>query len=129
MFLFLLGLLSGFAVPILTNPRMGLAAHLGGILDGMFLILLGLFWADLRMSARALGVTFWLTLSAAYAGWLAQLLAAIFGTSRATPIAGAGHVGAECQEALVAVVAISFSLAILVASGLLLYGLRGKAKK
>lgn len=84
-FLFLLGLLSGAVVPILRNPRMGVAAHLGGVLDGMFLVLLGLIWADLKIPARLAALTFWLALPAAYAGWVAQLLAAAFGTSWVTP--------------------------------------------
>lgn len=125
-FLFILGLLTGFAVPILKNPRMGVSAHLGGTLDGMFLILLGLIWTELRMPARMARITFWLMLYAAYAGWAAQLLAAFFGTSRATPIAGAGYAGAEWQEILVYLVAVSFSVAVLLGCGLLLYGLRRK---
>lgn len=125
-FLFLLGLLSGAAVPILRNPRMGVAAHLGGVLDGMFLVVLALIWTDLRMPARLAALTFWLALPAAYAGWAAQLLAAAFGTSWITPLGGAGYAGAWWQETLVGFVAVAFAIAILLASGLLLYGLRGE---
>ncbi|MBI1876611.1 MAG: hydrogenase [Acidobacteria bacterium] len=123
-FLFMLGLLSGVVVPIVRNPRMGLSAHLGGVLDGMFLVLLGLMWPDLRMPPRLAIATFWVVLVAAYAGWAAQLVAAAFGTSWVMPIAGAGYVGTWWQETLVAFIAGSFSLAILIACGLLLYGLR-----
>jgi hypothetical protein len=42
--LFLLGLLTGFAVPALKNPRMALSSHLEAILNGIFLVLLGLLW-------------------------------------------------------------------------------------
>jgi hydroxylaminobenzene mutase len=42
--LFLIGLLTGFAVPALKNPRMALSSHLEAVLNGMFLVLLGLFW-------------------------------------------------------------------------------------
>jgi hydroxylaminobenzene mutase len=41
MLLFLLGLLTGFAVQRFTNPRMGLAAHLEGVMNGTFLLALG----------------------------------------------------------------------------------------
>ena len=44
LFLFLLGLLSGFAVPAVTNPRMGVSAHLEGVMNGVFLSVLGLAW-------------------------------------------------------------------------------------
>jgi len=40
--LFLLGLLTGFAVESMKNPRMGLSSHLEGTMNGMFLILIGL---------------------------------------------------------------------------------------
>ena len=42
--LFLLGLLTGFAIPALKNPRMALSSHLEAVLNGMFLVLLGLLW-------------------------------------------------------------------------------------
>ena len=48
--LFLLGLLTGFAIPALTNPRMGLTSHLEALMNGMFLVLLGLLWPRLALS-------------------------------------------------------------------------------
>ena len=47
--LFLLGLLTGFAIPALANPRMGLTSHLEGLMNGMFLSL-GLLWPRLALS-------------------------------------------------------------------------------
>ena len=41
MFLFLLGLLTGFVEQQFNNPRMGLAAHLEGVMNETFLIALG----------------------------------------------------------------------------------------
>jgi hydroxylaminobenzene mutase len=38
MFLFLLGLVTGFAEPQFKNLPMGLAAHLEGIMNGTFII-------------------------------------------------------------------------------------------
>ena len=38
MFLFLLGLLTGLAEQQFTNMRMGLAAHLEGVINGIFLV-------------------------------------------------------------------------------------------
>jgi hypothetical protein len=60
--LFLLGLLTGFAVPALTNPRMGLSAHLEGVMNGVFLVVLGLVRERLVLSARAVTALFWLAL-------------------------------------------------------------------
>jgi hydroxylaminobenzene mutase len=46
MFLFLLGLLTGFDEQQFNNPRMGLAAHLEGVMNGTFLIALGAVWTE-----------------------------------------------------------------------------------
>ena len=89
-FLFFLGLLSGVLVQTMTNPRMGLAAHTSGVASGTFLAVLGAVWSELRLGTRAEGAAYWLAVYGAYAGWAAVQLAAIFGTSRMTPIAGAG---------------------------------------
>jgi hydroxylaminobenzene mutase len=48
MCLFLLGLLTGFMEARVTNPRMGLAAHLEGVMNGTFLIALGAVWMEVR---------------------------------------------------------------------------------
>ena len=48
MFLFSLGLLTGFMETKFTNPRMGLAAHLEGVMNGTFLIALGAVWMEVR---------------------------------------------------------------------------------
>lgn len=40
--LFLIGLLTGLVIPALKNPRMALSSHLEGVLNGMFLVVLGL---------------------------------------------------------------------------------------
>ena len=42
-FLFLLGLLTGFAEHRFTNVRMGLSAHLEGVMNGIFLVCLAPF--------------------------------------------------------------------------------------
>lgn len=39
--LFLLGLVTGLMGPLFANPRMGLSSHLEGLMNGMFLALLG----------------------------------------------------------------------------------------
>ena len=41
MFLFLLGLLTGLLEKHFINMRMGVAAHLEGVMNGTFLIVLG----------------------------------------------------------------------------------------
>jgi hydroxylaminobenzene mutase len=44
MLLFLFGLVTGLLEQRLTNMRMGLSAHLEGVMNGTFLIALGAIW-------------------------------------------------------------------------------------
>jgi len=125
--LFLLALLTGLAIPALTNPRQGLSSHLTGVLNGFFLILLGLCWERLRLAGRAAAAVFGLALYAAYANWAINLLGAIFGTGKLTPLVANGRVGAPWQEALVNTGAVTLAIAIVVCLVLILWSLRKPA--
>ncbi len=129
MLIFLLGLMAGAFVPWLKNPRMGVAAHVGGVLSGIFLILVALVWEEIKLRPPAKRVAFWLFLFASHTGWVAQFLAGLFGTGRSMPVGGAGFRGTFWQEATVDFVAISFSIAITLAGLLALWGLRRQATK
>ena len=123
-FLFLLGLLTGIVSGSMANPRMGLSSHLEGVLNGLFLMALGLLWGRLRLPARWLTALFWLALYGTYVNWASTLAAAIFGTSRTTPNAGAGHLGAAWQEAIVDAGLYSLSVAMVAVCVIALVGLR-----
>ena len=123
--LFLLGLLTGLVQNELSNPRMGLAAHLEGLMNGTFLLALGAAWNEVRLSPRAARVAFSTALFGAYANWAVSLLAAVLGTSAMTPIAGSGFNAHAWQERLVASGFIAVGVAMLVASSILLLGFRG----
>ena len=123
--LFLLGLLAGFAVPSLANPRMGLASHLEGVMNGTFLVALGLLWPKLVLSTRLLKATLWLAVYGTFANWMATLLAAAWGAGGSMPIAGLSHTGTAGEEGVIELLLISLSLAMVSVCGLLLTGLRG----
>ena len=97
---FLVGLLVGAVVPEFTNPRMALAAHVGAVTTGTFLIAIGLVWRTIPPTGPAVAM-FWLGLYGAYGAVVGLVLAAVFGTSSMTPIAGAGHAGSGWQESLI----------------------------
>lgn len=120
--LFLVGLLSGLAVPVVTNPRMGLAAHLEGVMNGTFLIAVGAVWTRLVLSTRQRTAAAGLLLYGTYANWLFITLAALLGTSAATPLAGAGHAGAPWQEDLVTAGLVTVAIAMIAATALLALG-------
>ncbi|HEV8581080.1 MAG TPA: hydrogenase [Thermoanaerobaculia bacterium] len=122
--LFLLALFTGFAIPSLTNPRQGLASHMTGVPNGFFLILLGLCWERLRLGARAAVAVFILAVFAAYTNWAINLLGAIFGTGKLTPLVAGGRVGKPWQEALVNTGAYALAIAIVICLILVLWSLR-----
>ena len=127
--LFLLGLLVGFAVQATTNPRMALSAHLEGVMNGMFLAILGLAWDRLDLAPRPRTVLFGLALYGTYANLASTTLSAVFGTSRMTPLAGAGFTAAPWQEAVVAVGLVSLSIAMVAVCTLVLWGLGRAARR
>lgn len=127
MFLFLLGLITGFVVMTLENPRMGLAAHLEGVMNGMFLVIVGFIWAELNITTRLKKVLFGTLVYGTFANWFTTLLAAILGTSEMTPISGAGFAGTSMQETLVNIGLISIGLTMVFSLAIIVYGLRGKA--
>lgn len=121
--LFLLSLLGAFAIPFLANPRMGVSAHVAGIESGLALWGLGLMWHYLALPAsvgRAAQIT---AVAGLYAIFISLFLAALWGTSRATPVAGAGHQGSPAREMIVTMLLTGGSLASVVAFAFVLWGL------
>ncbi len=127
MFLFLLGLVTGLVETQFANPRMGLAAHLEGVMNGIFLVALGAAWSEVRLSAGLSRAAFWTALYGTYANWAVTTLAAILGTGAMSPITAAGRSALPWQENLVTAGFVSVGLSIIAASVLVLWGLRAKA--
>ncbi|WP_292991977.1 hydrogenase [Mycobacterium sp.] len=122
--LFVIGLLTGFAVQALKNPRMGLTSHLEGVLNGMFLVLLGLLWPHVHLS-HAWGVTsVVLIVYSTYANWLSTLLAAAWGAGRTfAPIAAGDHETSPLKERIFGTLLISLSVAIVIGVVIVIVGL------
>jgi hydroxylaminobenzene mutase len=122
--LFLLGLITGFAVPALKNPRMALSSHLEAVLNGIFLVVLGLLWPyiDLPDAWEVTAVV--LIVYAAYANWLASLLAAAWGAGRKlAPIAAGDHEASAAKERFVSFLLVSLAVSIVVGVGIVIVGL------
>ena len=122
--LFLLGMLTGFIVPKFKNPRMGLSSHMEGVLNGMFLIALGLLWSRLNLSGAMLSLAFWLAIYGTFANWFATLLAALWGAGSMMPIAAQGHESSPAREAAIKFLLGTLSLAMVAVCALVLVGLR-----
>jgi len=127
MFLFLLGLLTGLVEQKFSNVRMGLAAHLEGVMNGIFLVALGAVWAEVRLASRAEIAAFWGVLYGTYANWAFTTLAAIFGTGAMSPITAPNHLALAWQESVVTFGFMSVGIAIIASSILILWGLRRNA--
>src|ERR1051326_1166918 len=99
MLLFLFALLIGLVVPKFTLPRMGLAAHILGIMQGIFLIAMGLLWTRLKLTKAVSRVAFVLVVYGCFAAWTANLLAGIWSAGGAMLPMSAGQArGSAFQE-------------------------------
>jgi hydroxylaminobenzene mutase len=121
--LFLLSLLSGFAIPFWANPRMGVSAHIAGLESGMALCGLGLMWQRVALPTSVERTAQIIAVAGLYAIFISLSLSALWGTSRATPIAGAGHQANPIRETAVTLLLMSGSVASIVAVALVLWGL------
>lgn len=118
------GLLTGFVSGNLANPRMGLVAHLEGLMNGTLMLALGAGWGRVRLSAGQARLTFVLLVFGTFSNWLATLLAAVWGAGGQTmPITAAGHQGLAWQETTVSALLIVLSLAMVAAFALVIKGL------
>lgn len=118
--LFLLGLLTGVAMPLLRNKRMGLSAHLVGVQHGMVLWIVGLIQPRLTPAPTLDAWMSWTLALGLYGLWLAMLLAAIWGASRALLMAGAGFEASRAREGIVGALVYAPSLLIVTGAVLLL---------
>jgi len=126
--LFLLGLLTGLAETHFANMRMGLAAHLEGVINGTFLLAVGAIWKEVRLPARPSALAYWALLGGTYGNWAATIIAAALGAAALSPIAGAGHSASKMVEGLVTAGFVVIGALIIVAAGMLMWGLRKDAK-
>lgn len=118
------GLLLVAGPGFVANPRGVLAGHLEAAMNGMFVIIVGLFFHRLQLSQPQSSVCRACLLYGAYANWVFTTLAGILGTSASTPLAGAGHQGSAAAEQIILVGLVSVALTTLVAVSLLLVGVR-----
>ncbi|OWY19671.1 hydrogenase [Sphingobacteriales bacterium UPWRP_1] len=123
--LFLFGLIVGFFVQNMVNPRMALSAHLEGVMNGMFLMLLGLIWKRLLLSTTWLNITFGLVVYGTFANLAAVIMAAITGFGKMMPIAG-GKGGEGITESAISFLLISLALCMLTVCVIVIVGVYKK---
>ena len=121
--LFMLGLIIGLFVPLFANPRMGLSSHIEGILNGIFLIVLGLIWYKIELPDVWLKFTFWLALYGTFANCLGMFIAAVLNAGKSLTVAANGQEGTPVAEGIITFILVSLSLAMLAACVTILIGL------
>jgi hydroxylaminobenzene mutase len=127
--LFLYSSLDGFAIPFFASPRIGLSVHTLSALQALMLLTFGLLWPRLKLSPRAVKVTFWCLLYSTLAILTAYTIAAIWGVGNETITLmgelphGLSH-GSPFQETFIKVLAYSSAPTGLTAFVLMLWGLR-----
>jgi len=104
--------------------RMGLAAHLEGVLNGLFLAVLGLIWPNVRLSPAVKVVTRWLAVGGAYLNWFAAFWAAVMGRGRTSPIHPADRPNYFGEHLIVETALALLALAFITTCLLVLFGLR-----
>jgi hydroxylaminobenzene mutase len=124
--LFLIGLLIGLAVPFFAVPRLALSVHLLGLMQGLFLSVVGILWPRLKLTRATEAAAFWLLVYGCIAAWTSNLLGAIWGAGNSiVPIAAGAARGSEIQEMIIVIGLRSGGLALIAGTALLLWGLRG----
>jgi len=126
--LFLIGLLTGLIEQRFTNVRMALAAHLEGVMNGTFLLVVGAIWSEIRLSSRPQAVAYWTLLAGTYGNWAVTSLAAILGTAALSPITAVGHNAEPWKETFITTGFVLIGITIIIAVILLMWGLRSTAK-
>lgn len=127
--LFLIGLLLGLLVPRFAVPRLGLSAHLLGILQGIFLLVLGLLWPRLSFTPVLSRIACGLVIYGCLAAWTANLCGAVWGAGGSMmPLAAGGAIGSAFQEGVIKVLLRSGAVSLVITAVLVLWGLRSMPK-
>lgn len=127
--LFLLGLITGLIVPVFASPRLGVSSHIEGVLNGIFLIALGLVWPRLTLSVKASQITYWLALYGTFANWFGILVAAVFNAGKMLGVMAGGTEGPPVAEAVVNFFLVTLSVAMVIVSVMVLVGLKNGSKQ
>jgi (hydroxyamino)benzene mutase len=124
-FICTLAFIIGLFIPLYANPRAGLATHIIGITEGLFLAIAGFAYPQLKLSFSIALTGFWMLLISAYVGLLGEFLSAAFGLKRILVITGAGMAeGNVWMETSVEIATKGISVLLIVGCAIVLFGLR-----
>jgi len=125
-FLFLLALITGLLIPAFHNPRLGLSAHLTGLLNSFALTSLAVAWPYLKTTPKREKAVKVMFIAAAYTIWFSNVLGAAWGTNWLTPIAGRGFHAEYWEQVVVAAIILLAVWTYLIAACMIVWDLRPK---
>ncbi|MCC5916322.1 MAG: hypothetical protein JJU02_03235 [Cryomorphaceae bacterium] len=120
--LFLMGLLTGTFIPFSSEPRMVLSAHLQGLFNGMFLILLGLIWQKMELQYRWFSLCFVFVLYASFANFFNVVFSLVTGEGSKLPLIG-GNPGDISLIAATSFLIFTLTAASIISCVIILFGL------
>lgn len=124
-FLCTLAFIVGLFIPLYANPRAGLATHVLGITEGLFLVVIGFCYPLLRLPLWLARVNFWMLVVSAYVGMLSEFLGATFGLNRMLVVTAMGlPESTPWLETSFEIVIKGISVFILISCFIVLFGLR-----
>ena len=103
--LLLLSVFSGFVIPLVSDPILGLAAHIQGLLNAFMIILVGLIWSRMEIGEMGSVIVYWGLIIPGYVTLTVMVICTfleIGGT--AFPIVGGGHTGTPFQERVINII-------------------------
>lgn len=123
--LLLAAALVGLWIPHFTVPRLALSAHIIALLQGIFLLVVGVLWSKLSLSAKPAWVVLWLLIYQSIAAPLANLLGAIWSAGNSIlPLAARLAHGSAAHEVIINIGLRSAGAALIVSLLLILWSLR-----
>lgn len=122
-----IGFIAGLFIPLYVNPRAGLATHLLGITEGLFLAVVGLCYPQLKLPLGLAKANFWMLVISAYVGIAGEFSGAIFGLTRVFIITAKGLPEANLLMETIVEISIKGISALVILSCLItLFGLSRK---
>lgn len=102
--LLLIAVVSGFLIPRVADPLLGLAAHVQGLMNAFLLLLVGLIWSRLQIGYLASVTVYWGLIAGAYVTLIVQIACAGLGIGGSIfPLVAGGHLGTPAAERIVRV--------------------------
>ena len=123
---FLIGLVTGFFLysGLMKNPQIGVITHLEGVLNGMFLVILGLLWSRMLLNEKQQKFLMILAIVCVYTNYFQALWGAVLGRSRSTTLFPADRIPFPFEARILDVVLLSMSLGLCLVCVIVLMGLR-----